>query len=181
MILKRSVTRCYDCYPRDKPKTFQVCTLRTLPDKPIHCLVWAKHLFSLIFGANTDENLLVDVWQHGDMYKDRQDEVALKTDEERKQETWSMIQDILRKVFRDLIEELRVSNPKKFEEVRLINQEILNRALQPQYLEAANKDQDPDTTHSVELYVANFLGKLLDSLSRWTGTSSPKIVQVRDS
>src|SRR3990167_5376969 len=115
MILKRNVTRCYDCYPRDKPKTFQVCTLRTLPDKPIHCLVWAKHLFSLIFGANADDNLLVYIWQHGDMYKDQQQLVAQKSQEERHQETWSMMLGILRKVFKDLVEELRTSNPKKLE------------------------------------------------------------------
>lgn len=30
----------------------QVCTLRNTPDKPIHCIVWAKEmLFPLLFGA----------------------------------------------------------------------------------------------------------------------------------
>lgn len=32
--------------------TAQVCTLRNTPDKPIHCIVWAKEmLFPLLFGA----------------------------------------------------------------------------------------------------------------------------------
>ena len=34
------------------PALLQVCTLRNTPDKPIHCVVWAKDmLFPLLFGA----------------------------------------------------------------------------------------------------------------------------------
>jgi hypothetical protein len=65
--------------------------------------------------------------------------------------------DILKKVFKDLIEELRVSNPKKFEEVRVLDDERISAALLPSNLEQSASDQDPDAIHSVELYIANFL------------------------
>jgi ubiquitin-like 1-activating enzyme E1 B len=38
-----------------------VCTIRSTPDKPIHCIVWAKHLFNLLFGVKDDENTVSDV------------------------------------------------------------------------------------------------------------------------
>lgn len=45
-------TECFECQPKPAPKTFPVCTLRNTPDKPIHCVVWAKEmLFPLLFGA----------------------------------------------------------------------------------------------------------------------------------
>lgn len=43
------VTKCYDCYPKIAPKTYQVCTIRMLPTEIIHCLVWAKTIFSNLF------------------------------------------------------------------------------------------------------------------------------------
>jgi hypothetical protein len=45
-------TECFECQPKPTSKTFPVCTLRNTPDKPIHCVVWAKEmLFPLLFGA----------------------------------------------------------------------------------------------------------------------------------
>lgn len=39
-------TSCFDCQPKTADnKVFQVCTIRTRPDKPIHCITWAKFLF----------------------------------------------------------------------------------------------------------------------------------------
>lgn len=44
-------TECFDCTPKEKPKTFPVCTIRTTPSAPIHCIVWAKEvLLSSLFG-----------------------------------------------------------------------------------------------------------------------------------
>ena len=44
-------TECYECKPKRVPKTFPVCTIRNTPDKPIHCVVWAKELlFPRLFG-----------------------------------------------------------------------------------------------------------------------------------
>ena len=61
MMLLKNSTRCYDCHAREKSKTFQVCTIRTTPEKPIHCLIWAKNLFNLLFGPECDDNLLNDL------------------------------------------------------------------------------------------------------------------------
>eukprot|EP00879_Flechtneria_rotunda_P021532 GHRR01022694.1.p1 GENE.GHRR01022694.1~~GHRR01022694.1.p1 ORF type:complete len:265 (+),score=73.51 GHRR01022694.1:950-1744(+) len=46
-------TECYECNPRSNiaQKTYPICTLRNTPDKPIHCIVWAKELlFPRLFG-----------------------------------------------------------------------------------------------------------------------------------
>lgn len=61
MLLKRGISRCYDCEPKPQNKTYQVCTIRTLPEKPLHCVIWAKYLFGVLFGLNDDANLLEDM------------------------------------------------------------------------------------------------------------------------
>ena len=44
-------TECFECKPKPAPKSFPVCTIRNTPDKPIHCIVWAKELlFQRLFG-----------------------------------------------------------------------------------------------------------------------------------
>src|ERR1700753_1145256 len=46
---------CYDCNVKAAPKSFPVCTIRSTPSQPIHCIVWAKsYLFSEIFGVSDD-------------------------------------------------------------------------------------------------------------------------------
>lgn len=46
-------TECYDCHPKETPKTFPVCTIRSTPSQAIHCIVWAKsYLFQEIFGTS---------------------------------------------------------------------------------------------------------------------------------
>lgn len=52
---------CYDCTDRPAPRTYAVCTIRSTPDKPVHCIVWAKFLFSLIFGEDDESNVLRDL------------------------------------------------------------------------------------------------------------------------
>lgn len=42
-------TRCYDCLPKPKTETYPVCTIRTVPTRPIHCMVWAKQVFDELF------------------------------------------------------------------------------------------------------------------------------------
>jgi ubiquitin-like 1-activating enzyme E1 B len=45
--LLKDETECFDCVPKPAPKTFPVCTIRSTPSLPIHCIVWAKsYLFS---------------------------------------------------------------------------------------------------------------------------------------
>lgn len=49
-------TECFDCSPRSAPTTFPVCTIRSTPSKPIHCIVWAKmYLFGKLFGVDDED------------------------------------------------------------------------------------------------------------------------------
>lgn len=46
-------TECFDCTKKETPKTFPVCTIRSTPSQPIHCIVWAKNfLFAQLFAAD---------------------------------------------------------------------------------------------------------------------------------
>ncbi|PNP54225.1 hypothetical protein THARTR1_05432 [Trichoderma harzianum] len=56
-VIKKGVTACYDCTPKDVPKSFPVCTIRSTPSQPIHCIVWGKsYLLNEIFGVSEDES-----------------------------------------------------------------------------------------------------------------------------
>jgi len=52
---------CFECDPPPAKKTYAVCTIRSTPDKPVHCVVWAKHIFALLFGPKDKENMLSDL------------------------------------------------------------------------------------------------------------------------
>jgi len=41
-VIKKGVTACYDCTVKETPKSFPVCTIRSTPSQPIHCIVWGK-------------------------------------------------------------------------------------------------------------------------------------------
>ncbi len=51
-------TRCYECTARPPPKSFPICSIRGFPDKLIHCVVWAKTLFEVIFGGAPNPDYL---------------------------------------------------------------------------------------------------------------------------
>lgn len=54
--IRKRLTECYDCAPKETPKSFPVCTIRSTPSQPIHCIVWAKsYLFNELFGISEDE------------------------------------------------------------------------------------------------------------------------------
>lgn len=56
--IRRGLTQCYDCEPKETPKTFPVCTIRSTPSQPIHCIVWAKsYLFNELFGVSDEGEL----------------------------------------------------------------------------------------------------------------------------
>ncbi|EWM25223.1 sumo-activating enzyme subunit 2 [Nannochloropsis gaditana] len=40
-------------------KVYPICTIRSTPDKPVHCVVWAKEAYKLLFGA-ADASLLYE-------------------------------------------------------------------------------------------------------------------------
>lgn len=46
---QQNKTECYDCNSKEVPKSFPVCTIRSTPSQPIHCIVWAKsYLFPYV-------------------------------------------------------------------------------------------------------------------------------------
>ncbi|KLU81022.1 SUMO-activating enzyme subunit uba-2 [Magnaporthiopsis poae ATCC 64411] len=58
-VIKQGVTACYDCAPKDPPKSFPVCTIRSTPSQPIHCIVWGKsYLLNEIFGTSEDQSVI---------------------------------------------------------------------------------------------------------------------------
>ncbi|KAI8091001.1 uncharacterized protein B0P05DRAFT_528338 [Gilbertella persicaria] len=58
-VIKKSVTECFDCQPKPTPTTYPVCTIRSTPSAPIHCIVWAKSfLFNQLFGNSEDEEAI---------------------------------------------------------------------------------------------------------------------------
>ena len=60
-VIKKGETECYECQPKPHQKSFPGCTIRNTPSEPIHCIVWAKHLFNQLFGeADADEEVSPD-------------------------------------------------------------------------------------------------------------------------
>ncbi|KAG4077203.1 hypothetical protein HA402_016190 [Bradysia odoriphaga] len=60
-LIKKGLSQCYECKPKPTQKTFPGCTIRNTPSEPIHCIVWAKHLFNQLFGeSNADEEVSPD-------------------------------------------------------------------------------------------------------------------------
>ena len=57
--IMKGVTECYECKPKPQQKTYPICTIRSTPDKPVHCIVWAKEFFKLVFG-NPQESMLYE-------------------------------------------------------------------------------------------------------------------------
>ncbi|KAL4780988.1 hypothetical protein BJX76DRAFT_27497 [Aspergillus varians] len=52
-VIMKGKTECYDCNSKEVPKSFPVCTIRSTPSQPIHCIVWAKsYLLPELFGTS---------------------------------------------------------------------------------------------------------------------------------
>lgn len=51
------VTKCYDCDPKSVPKTFALCTIRSIPEKPVHCVQYGKELYTLLVGKEDESSL----------------------------------------------------------------------------------------------------------------------------
>ncbi|KAJ2809153.1 E1 ubiquitin-activating protein uba2 [Coemansia guatemalensis] len=56
-VISGGKTECFECQPKAaERKTYPVCTIRSTPSAPIHCIVWAKdYLFAQLFGERADE------------------------------------------------------------------------------------------------------------------------------
>lgn len=110
-VIKRGVSECYDCNPKETPKTFPVCTIRSTPSQPIHCIVWAKsYLFAEIFGTSEDEAPDLDTTEDSDnaaeIEKLRAEANALKRIRE-SMGSEDFPRQVFDKVFKDDIERLR--------------------------------------------------------------------------
>ncbi|ODQ81714.1 hypothetical protein BABINDRAFT_170401 [Babjeviella inositovora NRRL Y-12698] len=60
-------TECFDCTVKETPKTFPVCTIRSTPSKPVHCITWAKDfLFAQLFNDEAQELSAADLSKESD-------------------------------------------------------------------------------------------------------------------
>ncbi|AFZ80495.1 ubiquitin-activating enzyme E1b, putative [Theileria equi strain WA] len=59
-ILK-GLTKCYECEEIPTSTSIPVCSIRQIPEKPTHCVAWARMLYELIFGTPDNNNLLSDL------------------------------------------------------------------------------------------------------------------------
>ncbi|KAI7470244.1 putative ubiquitin-like activating enzyme [Hortaea werneckii] len=108
--IKKGVTECYDCNPKPVQKSFPICTIRSTPSQPIHCIVWAKsYLFPEMFGTSEEDSADVAVTEG-----DNVEEVAkLKEEAEALKKVRDLMgksefaQEVFNKVFHDDIERLR--------------------------------------------------------------------------
>ncbi|XP_054160910.1 SUMO-activating enzyme subunit 2-like isoform X2 [Oppia nitens] len=56
-LINKHITQCYECEgPKQDSRTYASCTIRNTPSLPIHCIVWAKHLFAQLFGEVDVDN-----------------------------------------------------------------------------------------------------------------------------
>jgi ubiquitin-like 1-activating enzyme E1 B len=104
-------TECYDCNVKETPKSFPVCTIRSTPSQPIHCIVWGKsYLFTEIFGTSEDDAPELDHTEDSENAKEleklRQESQALKRIRESiGSEDFPRM--VFEKVFKEDIERLR--------------------------------------------------------------------------
>lgn len=81
-VIKKNVTACYDCVEKEVPKSFPVCTIRSTPSQPIHCIVWGKsYLLNEIFGLSEDESAFdssTDKDNEGEIEELKKEAAALK-------------------------------------------------------------------------------------------------------
>jgi len=54
-VIRKEQSECFECSPKGGQTVYPICTIRSTPDKPVHCVVWAKELFKLMFG-NAEES-----------------------------------------------------------------------------------------------------------------------------
>lgn len=60
VIDKESQTECYECQPKPTQKVYPICTIRSTPSQPVHCIVWAKELYKLCFGPKVEDSMLFE-------------------------------------------------------------------------------------------------------------------------
>jgi len=109
-VIKKGVSACYDCSPKQTPKSFPVCTIRSTPSQSIHCIVWAKsYLLPELFGESEDTTPELDVTQDSEnaeeIAKLKEEAEALKKIRE-SMGSDGFAKQVFDKVFREDIERL---------------------------------------------------------------------------
>lgn len=51
VIDKDADVECYECQVKATQKVYPICTIRSTPSMPVHCIVWGKELYKLCFGG----------------------------------------------------------------------------------------------------------------------------------
>lgn len=114
-VIRKGRTACYDCTEKEVPKTYPVCTIRSTPSQPIHCIVWAKsYLLPELFGVGEDEESAADHQLDASEDADNAEEIrnlkaeaqALKKIRE-SMGNGDFARQVFNKVFRDDIDRLR--------------------------------------------------------------------------
>ena len=59
-VIDKGYTECYECQPKPTQRVYPICTIRSTPSQPVHCIVWAKELYKLCFGPTVDESMLFE-------------------------------------------------------------------------------------------------------------------------
>lgn len=66
-VIKKAKTACYECTFKETPISYPVCTIRSTPSQPIHCVVWAKsYLLPELFGVSEDDPTDMDSTEDSD-------------------------------------------------------------------------------------------------------------------
>jgi len=107
--IQKGITECYDCNPKPVQKSFPICTIRSTPSQPIHCIVWAKsYLFPELFGTSESESdvAVTDADNAEEVVKLREEAQALKNIRSL-MGTSEFAQAVFDKVFYEDIERLR--------------------------------------------------------------------------
>ncbi|PWW77718.1 hypothetical protein C7212DRAFT_350897 [Tuber magnatum] len=110
-VIKQGKTECYDCTHKTTPKSFPVCTIRSTPSQPIHCIVWAKsYLLVEIFGTSEESSPDVDPTEDSENSREianlKREAEELKNIRE-KMDSPDFTATVFNKVFKDDINRLR--------------------------------------------------------------------------
>ncbi|XP_044741483.1 SUMO-activating enzyme subunit 2 [Chrysoperla carnea] len=68
-VIIKGLSQCYECEPKPTQKTYPGCTIRNTPSEPVHCIVWAKHLFNQLFGEEDADNEVSPDSSDPELYK----------------------------------------------------------------------------------------------------------------
>jgi len=60
IIDRQSGTECYECQTKSTPKVYPICTVRSTPSEPVHCIVWAKELWKLMVSKKVEDSMLYE-------------------------------------------------------------------------------------------------------------------------